>query len=449
VALLCACNEPEATELRTEFIVTVANLTPANSLFSSGGFDMPDSTLLATPLSPGDSYRFDVVAWPGAQLQIITMFVESNDAFVAFEPGGIALWTPDGEPWVGNRSAELVFYDAGTEVNEPLASGASQPLRQMGPDDGQLEDAVIRVIADGEASAAVELDGVEFPPISEFTQVYVIHVDGPNFRVVIRNVSPADLLVDPADGPNQEPKPALLSPGIFTVHAPGFELFEVGEHATPQLERLVEDGDPKPLVDQLDFMQGVTSDLSGVVWAVHGGDVGLHGIGSQASAGLEDLSEDGRPQLLAEQLATAAAFEQVGLAPADASVLEPGAVVEFRFFAEPGDHLSFVTGYLAANDKFIAAPESGIPLFDEHGVARTGELDWALGLFDAGTEIDEPPGLGLHQFERQSLGDGGLDENDVVREIHGEWQGWEYPRAERILGVRIDVIPATKPNSLP
>ena len=41
----------------------------------------------------------------------------------------------------------------------------------------------------------------------------------------------------------------------------------------------------------------------------------------------------------------------------------------------------------------------------------------------------------------------GPDEDNVVREIHGEWKGWKYPRADQILGVRIDVIPATKPNT--
>ncbi|HVH97208.1 MAG TPA: spondin domain-containing protein [Enhygromyxa sp.] len=447
--MLCACNEPEGEEQPQEFIVTVANLTPAHSLFLSGRFDTPDSELLTAPLAPGDSYRFDVVAWPGSQLQIITMFVESNDAFVAFAPGGIALWTPDGEPLIGDRSEELVLYDAGTEVNEPLAAGSSQPRRQLEPGQGQREDGTITAITDGEGGAALGPDGVEFPAIADFMQLHVIHVEGPNFRVIISNVSSNKLLADPADGPKQDPKPALLSPGIYTVHQAGFELFTVGEPATPQLERLVEDIDPEPLADQLDFMRGVTSDLSGVVWAVHGGEVGLYGTGSRASAGLEKLIEDGRAQLLVEQLAKSDEFAQVGLAPADGSVLEPGAVVQFRFAAWPGDHLSFVSGYLATNDKFVASTELGIPLFDEDGVARTGELDWALGLFDAGTEVDEPPGLGANQFERQSRRGAGLDENEIVREIYGEWNGWEYPRAGQIIGVRIDLIPQSKPNSGP
>lgn len=449
--LLWACNETEAEPQPQEFVVRVSNLTPDNSLFVSGGFDMPDADVLAAPLAPGQSYRFDVVAWPGAQLQIITSFVESNDAFVAFAPSGIALWSPTGEPLVGNRSAELVLYDAGTEVNEPLGLGASQAPRQLAPGQGEAEEAPISVIADGEGGAALGPNGVEFPAISEFIEVHIIHAEGPNFRVVIRNVSAKDLLVDPADGPNQDPKPALLSPGIFTVHAAGLDLFEVGERATPQLERLVEDGDPNPLANQLEFMRGVTSDLSGVVWAVHGGDGRLHEAGSRASAGLEDLIEDGRPQLLLEQLEQLAAAEELeafGLAPADGSVLEPDDAVEFRVFAWPGDQLSFVTSYLAANDKFIA-PQLSIPLFDDDGVARTGELEWALMLFDAGTEVDEPPGLGAHQFERQPRRGAGLDENEIVREVYGEWNGWEYPRADQILDIRIEAIPRTKPNSAP
>src|SRR5690606_7044946 len=195
-------------------------------------------------------------------------------------------------------------------------------------------------------------------------------------------------------------------PEVFTVHESGREFFDIGEPASPQLERLVEDGDPGPFAEQLRFMQGVTSPLSGVVWAVHGGEVGLYGVGSQVSAGLEQLIENGRPQLLIEQLALADEFRQVGLAPADGSVIESRKTVEFRFRAAPGDHLSFVSGYLAANDKFIAATELGVALFDDQGEPRTGNLDWALGLFDAGTEVDEPPGLGANQFERQSLNGG-------------------------------------------
>jgi hypothetical protein len=446
-AMLCACNEASPDERSTEFVVTISNLTPAESLFATGRFDMPDTEVLAGPLEPGESYRFDVVVWPGAQLQIVTMFVESNDAFLAFAPGGIALWTPDGEPLVGNRSAELVLYDAGTELNEPLGTGSSQAPRQLEPGAGEPEGGPVTVITDGESGAAVGPGGVEFPAIAEFVELQIMHIDGPNFRVVIRNVSTDDLLDKLSGGPQQEDMPARLSPGVFTVHAAGVELFDVGEPATPQLERLVEDADPAPLAEQLEFMQGVASDLSAVVWAVDDGDGGLFAMGSGASAGLEDLVEDDRPELLLEQLGEESEFEQWGLVEGEASVIEPGATVEIRFMAEPGDHFSFVTGYLAANDKFIGAAQMGIPLFDENGAPRIGELDWAIGLFDAGTEIDETPGLGPNQFERQPMRGAGLDEGELVREIHGEWNGWEYPSADQIVDVTIDVIPKSKINS--
>jgi hypothetical protein len=449
LALLCACNEVSPDDERsTEFVVNISNLTPAESLFATGGFDMPDTEVLAGPLEPGQSYRFDVVVWPGAQLQIVTMFVESNDAFLAFAPGGIALWTPDGEPLDGNHTADLVLYDAGTEFNEPLGVGSSQAPRQLEPGAGESETGSVTVITDGESGAALGPGGIEFPAIPDFVELQIMHIEGPNFRVVLRNVSPDDLLDKLSGGPEKE-KPARLSPGIFTVHASGFELFDVDEPATPQLERLAEDADPAPLAEQLELMQGVASDLSGVVWAVHGEDRGLFEVGSGASPGLEDLVEDGRPELLLEQLGKDPQFERYGLASTDTSVIEPGTAVEIRFVGAPGDHFSFVAGYLAANDKFIGVTQLGIPLFDEQGAPRTGELDWALGLFDAGTEVDEPPALGGNQFERQPMRGAGPDEGELVREVHGEWHGWEYANAEQILGVHIDVIPATKINSGP
>src|SRR5690606_13296853 len=106
-----------------------------------------------------------------------------------------------------------------------------------------------------------------------------------------------------AKGSSDDSKPALLSPGVFTVHAPGVSQFREGEVASPPLERLAEDGDVEPLSLVLGYRDGVASDLSGVVWAVHQGDVRLYSVGSPAGAGLEDLVEDGRPQVLLDDLA--------------------------------------------------------------------------------------------------------------------------------------------------
>ncbi|MFO7564869.1 MAG: spondin domain-containing protein [Enhygromyxa sp.] len=441
--LPCGCSEVERENHSREFVVSVTNLTPQESLFDTGHFDTPDTEVRPGALGPGQSYRFDVVVWPGAQLQVITMLLESNDAFVAFPPGGVALWTPTGEPIEGNRTRDLMLFDAGTERNEPLGVGPSQPLRQPAPDTGEPEHGRITVISAAKDGASTGPEGVEFPGITEFVELHVVHLGGPDFRVVIRNVSPRDLLGRGSTGGEEGSGPALLSPGVFTVQPAARKLFEVGERASPQLERLVEDGEHGPLAEQLEFVRGVSSPLSGVVWAVHDGEVGLFATGSQASAGLERLVEDGRPQLLLEQLEQledAGEIERHGLAPADGAVIEPGATVEFRFHASPGAHLDFVTGYLAANDKFVAGRSTGVPLFDERGEPRTGELDWALGLFDAGTEVDEPPGLGANQFERQSRRNGGgPDENGLVREVHGEWMGTTYPRAEQIVSVRVGV----------
>jgi hypothetical protein len=446
-ALVCAtlvygCSEVEREDPRSEFVVSVSNLTPRDSLFETGQFDIPETELLPAPIGPGQSYRFDVEVWPGAQLQLILMFLESNDAFLAFGPGGIALHRPSGEPLEGNRTAELVLYDAGTERNEPLGAGASQPLRQAEPNSGEAENGTITVISEGKNGASVGPDGIRFPAIADFVELQVRHLGGPNFRVVIQNVSSANLLGQGADGPT----PARLSAGVFTVHSAGRRLFEIGERASPQLERLVEDGDVGPLAEQLAFVRGVASPLSGVVWAVHQGDVGLFGVGSPASAGLERLVESGRPQPLLEQLAGADQLEQYGAEPDDGGVIHSGETIEFRLRAAAGDHLSLVTGYLAANDKFVATRPMGVALFDEQGEPRTGDLDWALGLFDAGTEVDEPPGLGANQFERQSLSNGGVDENELVREVHGQWQGFHYPPPEQILSVRITPVSRTRPN---
>ncbi len=451
---LSACTQPEANDPSREFVVRVVNLTPSQSVFETGRFDIPDGELVAGPIGPEQSYRFDVEVHPGAQLQIISMFLESNDAFLAFPPGGIALWTHDGEPIEGERTHELVLYDAGTEIDEPLGEGEGQPLRQSEPGAGQPANGRVSAITDGEDGAGTSPDGVEFPAIAEFVEVHVLHIDGPYFRVVIDNVSPKDLIGQPSNGPKKDEKPALLSPGVFSVHAAGVEWFDIGERVTPQVERLVEDGDPAPLAEQMEYLEGVSSDLSGLVWAVHDGDVALCGVGASASPGLEDLVEDGRSAALLDELAADAAVHLYGLADRNngSPVIEPGEAVEFRFWAEPGAHLEFVSAYLAANDKFVGACESGIALFDPDGVPRSGDLGWAVDLFDAGTEVDEPPGLGTNQFERQPRSGAGADEGEVVREVRGPWMGWEYPMADQIISVEVEVsssVPAKPDDGIP
>jgi hypothetical protein len=437
-----------------EFTVRVSNLTPSQSLYTGGRFDTPEGAIETGPLGPGQSYRVAVTVHPGAQVQLISMFLESNDAFLALAPGGMALWSRDGQPLAGDRSAELVLYDAGTERNEPLGRGESQAPRQEEPGSGVAEGGVVQVLAKaGDGPAEASRRG-EFPAIPEFAELHVIHRGGPEFELVLRNVSSSSLIEEGGPPKQNQGKPAFLSPGVFTVHDPGVRWFEIGEPASPSLERLAEDGDPEPLAAEIAYKRGVSSHLSAVVWMVHDGDAELCSVGTAASPGLEDLVEDGRSEVLGEELERAPGVLRWGVAVPNrdgqpegrrrastherSPVIEPGESASLRFRAEPGDRFTFVTGYLAANDKLVGLCGPGVALFED-GEPRRGELSWFTGLYDAGTELDEPPGLGDNQFERQSQPGAGVDEGGVVRAVRGAWMGWDYPPSERIVAVHLTV----------
>jgi hypothetical protein len=89
--------------------------------------------------------------------------------------------------------------------------------------------------------------------------------------------------------------------------------------------------------------------------------------------------------------------------------LLPGRAYEWKFYAAPGDNLSFATMLVQSNDWFFAPAEPGIPLYED-GSKMTGDVTEYVALWDAGTEGDEVPGEGANQAPRQSGPDTGPDD---------------------------------------
>jgi hypothetical protein len=125
----------------------------------------PDGSDGAGPLSPGDSYTFEVEAGHDHHLTVATMFVQSNDLFYAPVPGGMALFDGD-EPVSGDRTDELVLWDAGTEQNQEPGVGADQAPRQSGADTGPEEDGTVRPVSE-------VMDEHSYPDASEVIEVTV------------------------------------------------------------------------------------------------------------------------------------------------------------------------------------------------------------------------------------------------------------------------------------
>lgn len=104
----------------------------------------------------------------------------------------------------------------------------------------------------------------------------------------------------------------------------------------------------------------------------------------------------------------------------------PGSAYEFSFNAGPGHKLSFATMFVQSNDLFYGPDGAGIELFD-NGSPVTGDITSQILLWDAGTEVNEEPGVGPNQAPRQTGPNTGADENGNVVDISQVTDGFTYP----------------------
>lgn len=112
--------------------------------------------------------------------------------------------------------------------------------------------------------------------------------------------------------------------------------------------------------------------------------------------------------------------------------LEPGQSETVTFNAGKGSYLSFATMFVQSNDLFYGFDQRGLRLYDDNG-AVTGDVTGAVDLWDAGTEVNEEPGVGVNQAPRQSGPNTGADENGTVELIENVTDGYTYPTDENII----------------
>ncbi len=91
-----------------------------------------------------------------------------------------------------------------------------------------------------------------------------------------------------------------------------------------------------------------------------------------------------------------------------------------------------------SNDLFYAPGDKAIALFDDAGRPITADITSQLYLWDAGTEVNEEPGLGAAQAPRQSAPNTGRAENGVVRLAR---DSFKYPATRDV--VRVTVKPSS------
>ena len=205
------------------------------------------------------------------------------------------------------------------------------------------------------------------------------------FLVRVENVSTAETLA-PSDGSMQA---VPLSPGVWVVHQELAPLFSAGEPDRDEgLEAIAEDGSPAALAAALDVQESAQS---------------------------------------------SAAFDTPAGAT-EAGPIGPGGAYEFTITAEPGARLSVATMFVPSNDLFYSPSAEGIPLFDSSGAPVGGDVTDQISLWDAGTEVNEEPGVGGDQVQRQDGPNTGADEDGVVQLVD---DGFSYPATGDVIRVTI------------
>ena len=203
-----------------------------------------------------------------------------------------------------------------------------------------------------------------------------------SFKVRVENVSDKDGLTA-ADGSKY---PFALSPGFYAVSDNKMDLFKDGKKASKAIEAQAEDGNPEPLLKK--FLTILGSSYIGVFNTPVGADKPLP--------------------------------------------IFPGGSFEFTFNAAEGMKLNLTMMYGQSNDLFYA-PDAAINLFP-NGKALSGDITDKLLLWDAGTEVNQAPGLGADQGPRQKGPNTGATENGVVHLVK---DGFTYPNTKDVLRVTI------------
>ncbi len=80
-------------------------------------------------------------------------------------------------------------------------------------------------------------------------------------------------------------------------------------------------------------------------------------------------------------------FVGMGSAEVNAPVVLPGQTASFTFHAGKGQALMFATMYGASKDWFFAPENPGLRLYNEDGIAMTGDVSSQIKLWDNGTKV--------------------------------------------------------------
>jgi len=177
------------------------------------------------------------------------------------------------------------------------------------------------------------------------------------------------------------------------------------------------------------------------VWVIHTEGEPLFSEGtSDRGEGLEALAEDGNPAELASTVMSKSAVVSSGPFSLElgyeATAIGPGESFQFQIEARAGEHFTFAGMFAQSNDLFLAPAPEGIALFDQAGAPISGDVTAQVSLWDAGTEVNEEPGVGNNQAPRQAGPNTGESEVKDVQKVDDEFS---YPDSDGF--VRVTITP--------
>ncbi len=226
------------------------------------------------PAFPGEAYEFVVHAHEGDTLTFATMLAQSNDGFLAPNEYGIALYDM-GAPVSGDVTAQVYYWDLGSERNEPIGEGMYQAPRQPAPNSGPAGDGMVRL--------ASELnDNLSYPTAGELVVVTLTADDMGHITVRIENVSDMSMY------------PSPITPVFWVVQAHD-EMMMDDEMMDDDME---EDMSDEMMDDDMDEDMSDEMMMDDEMMMMKHGFLFTSGYPDYGH-GLESLAEDGDPSVLA------------------------------------------------------------------------------------------------------------------------------------------------------
>lgn len=165
-----------------------------------------------------------------------------------------------------------------------------------------------------------------------------------------------------------------------------------------------------------------TAPISHGVWAIfNSNSANLFTLDAAADEGTARIAEDGFTFVKTNSLNNTSSIYTNGEftapgGPANNEALFTGESSMFMIKAKPGQMLQFQSMFVQSNDWFYSFSGAGLDLFNGE-TPISGDVTSSIKLYDAGTELDEAPGLGTTQKLDQGPTETNIGPADPVNQI--------------------------------